>query len=373
MKILAYVIVIAILPLSLFAGQNNPNSPPQTQASDGPVIYTLEFDEEMIEALRAGKSLVSIVPESIRGQVDKVRIEYKPSATKPASQSPASGNSIYNQDKSNALPARFDTSSFGKPTGFDESAPPLTRPTSAASDLPRSAGSYQQGTSTQAPSAFNFNRTSNQKQLQPPAQSGSILQNSGSSNRVADSGFSNLTKPSRSLTPVNENGGWMLPTRSDSNTTLMTGPNTVGLPTSQPAPYNSGLNRSTIESSSPSYGSISAPPVSRSIPILGESQYSQGMATSNPPPMHSPADNQPGWDANRSLSKIPAETYSSALLGASDAATRADNRTLSYLFMMLLCSIGLNVYLGWISRGFYVRYHELAAELRETFTPGNAA
>ncbi len=38
------------------------------------------------------------------------------------------------------------------------------------------------------------------------------------------------------------------------------------------------------------------------------------------------------------------------------------------LLTMLLASIGLNVYLAWISRGFYVRYHELADELRETFT-----
>ena len=38
------------------------------------------------------------------------------------------------------------------------------------------------------------------------------------------------------------------------------------------------------------------------------------------------------------------------------------------MFFMLLCSLALNIYLGWISRGFYVRYNELADELRETFT-----
>ncbi len=38
-----------------------------------------------------------------------------------------------------------------------------------------------------------------------------------------------------------------------------------------------------------------------------------------------------------------------------------------FLYFMLLCSIGLNIYLGFISRGFYVRYRELADELRETF------
>jgi hypothetical protein len=38
------------------------------------------------------------------------------------------------------------------------------------------------------------------------------------------------------------------------------------------------------------------------------------------------------------------------------------------LYFMLICSIGLNIYLGLISRNFYVRYNELADELRETFS-----
>jgi hypothetical protein len=44
------------------------------------------------------------------------------------------------------------------------------------------------------------------------------------------------------------------------------------------------------------------------------------------------------------------------------------NRRNAFLFFWLMCSIGLNIYLGWISRGFYVRYRELAEELRETFS-----
>ncbi len=43
-------------------------------------------------------------------------------------------------------------------------------------------------------------------------------------------------------------------------------------------------------------------------------------------------------------------------------------QTTGMLWFMMLCSLGLNVYLGWIARGFYVRYEELADELRETFT-----
>ena len=43
-------------------------------------------------------------------------------------------------------------------------------------------------------------------------------------------------------------------------------------------------------------------------------------------------------------------------------------RTHGFLWFMLLSAIGLNVYLGWISRGFYVRYGELADELKDTFS-----
>lgn len=38
------------------------------------------------------------------------------------------------------------------------------------------------------------------------------------------------------------------------------------------------------------------------------------------------------------------------------------------IYFMLICSLGLNIYLGLISRNFYVRYNELADELRETFS-----
>lgn len=40
----------------------------------------------------------------------------------------------------------------------------------------------------------------------------------------------------------------------------------------------------------------------------------------------------------------------------------------TFLLFMLLFSIGLNIYLGLIARSFYMRYAELADELRETFT-----
>ena len=53
-----------------------------------------------------------------------------------------------------------------------------------------------------------------------------------------------------------------------------------------------------------------------------------------------------------------------------DIIANANNykRTNGFLLFMLLCSVGINVYLGLISRSFYTRYSELADELRETFT-----
>ncbi len=47
---------------------------------------------------------------------------------------------------------------------------------------------------------------------------------------------------------------------------------------------------------------------------------------------------------------------------------RQIQKTNGFLWFMLLFTIGLCVYLSWIARGFYVRYAELADELRETFT-----
>ena len=44
------------------------------------------------------------------------------------------------------------------------------------------------------------------------------------------------------------------------------------------------------------------------------------------------------------------------------------SKTNGFLLFMLLCSVGINIYLGLISRSFYTRYAELADELRETFT-----
>lgn len=66
----------------------------------------------------------------------------------------------------------------------------------------------------------------------------------------------------------------------------------------------------------------------------------------------------PGVNANQPLGANANKT----------TAQRQDKRVEGFVMFMLFCSLGLNIYLGWISRGFYVRYNELADELRETFT-----
>ena len=43
-------------------------------------------------------------------------------------------------------------------------------------------------------------------------------------------------------------------------------------------------------------------------------------------------------------------------------------RRMQVLWFVMFASVGLNFYLAWIARGFYVRYEELADEIRDTFT-----
>jgi hypothetical protein len=50
-----------------------------------------------------------------------------------------------------------------------------------------------------------------------------------------------------------------------------------------------------------------------------------------------------------------------------DARTSNDQGWKLLMFIMLLCSVALNLYLWAVARGFYMRYEELANELRETF------
>ena len=79
---------------------------------------------------------------------------------------------------------------------------------------------------------------------------------------------------------------------------------------------------------------------------------------------------QPTHLAQNNLQDVPTLNVSAPVEtsdGSEPMALAPGDKYFSFLWFMLLCSIGLNFYLGWISRGFYLRYRDLADELRETF------
>ncbi len=76
--------------------------------------------------------------------------------------------------------------------------------------------------------------------------------------------------------------------------------------------------------------------------------------------------------ANNPVNQQP-ETNNLATSDASDQSNVRSplsqlNQFNGFLYFLLLCSIGLNIYLALISRGFYSRYRDLADELRDAFT-----
>ena len=79
--------------------------------------------------------------------------------------------------------------------------------------------------------------------------------------------------------------------------------------------------------------------------------------------------------ANNALNMAEQKFVNNVSSGVANPAGATENKSTNssgsstfFIYVMLLISLGLNVYLVMISRGFYVRYGELAAELRETFT-----
>ncbi len=84
-----------------------------------------------------------------------------------------------------------------------------------------------------------------------------------------------------------------------------------------------------------------------------------------------PRVTNPSSGINKFAAAIPGQTNKNNLTAANlnkgNDITR-DDRVDGFVLFLLLCSLGLNMYLAFISRGFYVRYHELADELRETFS-----
>lgn len=77
-----------------------------------------------------------------------------------------------------------------------------------------------------------------------------------------------------------------------------------------------------------------------------------------------PAFSIPGMESNRQ-DATQTRVNRPIVTGDANEVVLRQNRL---LWFMMLCSVGLNFYLAMLSRGFYVRYEELADEIRETFT-----
>ena len=140
-----------------------------------------------------------------------------------------------------------------------------------------------------------------------------------------------------------------------------------------------------------------SPPVPRNFTKLSEPQWGNRTATGIPnrnsrtelpPPSTRLASHTDDIPAENSLGtkNLPSTTKTalnmaeqkfvndvSASVATPDASGEKNTSTSQgsstfFIYVMLLISLGLNVYLVMISRSFYVRYGELATELRETFT-----
>lgn len=99
-------------------------------------------------------------------------------------------------------------------------------------------------------------------------------------------------------------------------------------------------------------------------------QYSLAQADTGVPQMPSRAEDRISRNlspnvANPSLADFQTQIPGAGSLEKNNAGQQ--NMT-GPLFFMLCCSLGLNIYLAIVSRNYYVRYDELADELRETFS-----
>jgi hypothetical protein len=359
-KTLTILLALVSLPLACArAVQSGPDGP--NAADSGPITFTLTVNDALIESLKKGQSLVSMIPPEIQGKVNNVRIEYKPSSLQPSA-APSEANSILDRS-SNQLPDRFDNREFGQRSAFDDSTQ-----TDAGSRLARSGGvAFDLNASTNP----NLSGTSLSPWQNPPN-----LGNTGSNlspNPALGRNSPEVPSSTRQLTPVTQRDSWFLSNRRDSNASSPENRSDNRLASSSPTLQSSQLDRSSLAVTRGDGGAYSPPPPPRTVPDLSTGGMTSGLAVSSPGTTSFVADRPPGLDQNSMVPSSTPETLGSEVLAAAQANSRNEQRAMVYLFTLLMCSLGLNAYLGWISRGFYVRYHELAGELRDTFTPSSAA
>ena len=83
-----------------------------------------------------------------------------------------------------------------------------------------------------------------------------------------------------------------------------------------------------------------------------------------------PNDRTPFGDRIATGQQRPASLGQPMNIPGPEFSQRTDDARFMLLWLFLAGSIGLNIYLGMIARGLYVRYGDLADELRETFSTG---
>ncbi len=369
------------------------SAPQQNQADDG-YVFVLKLNDEQIEMLKNGQALASFIAPENRGRFSQVRLEYE--AT------PRTGGS------------------FNSPV-FQNSSPSFSAGNSQAGVNPiATPGSQILGPSVPEgwrPPVQDF-RSSNSgmSSIVPPlplnqfgnSQGGNTTGNGITPNQGGTVFPGQGNTPSSNPAPGNN---WNIPGTGNPTSIPQSPPgnfqDTRANPTVDPnrfatnSPNNN--NPSLLTPGNPprtdnfqDYDNLPAGTANITQGNLLERM--QGQATNTAilnSGMYRPGYTNPGtansWSdyGGRNLLASARDTLASsrnlpmaAIPGAANdpsvsafrdvtqptAALEDANRKNAFLFFWLLCSIGLNIYLGWISRGFYVRYRELADELRETFS-----
>jgi hypothetical protein len=419
----AALAIAGLLALVLFGDGPVLSGQQPNQADDG-YVFVLRLNDEQIEILKKGQALASPIDPKNRGLFSSVRLEYEPTPGAPDPRSGATFNLPGMQNSAPSFnggntqsgfspiatagnqflgpplpqgwqPPRQDFSSSGSlfngntvggsNTGSSGMVPPVPR-TQFGNGSP--VNTFGNGVSPNQGSS-GFPGQGNNPSTNTPSGSGGIFPGAGNPPGVPQSQPGNFqdTRANPAFDPNSyaRNQGFgnspslltpNIPSRSGSfqdydnpqNGVGGTVAGQAGISGSAPASQGSLLDRMQNQ-------------VTQSILRYPESYRTD---TTYPSTANTWSDyggrnllasTRDTLASTRQLpmAAIPGAANDPALSAFRDTATPTAaledaNRKNAFLFFWLLCSIGLNIYLGWISRGFYVRYRELAEELRETFS-----
>ncbi len=378
----------------------------QDTGTDDGGVFVVRLDESHIEALFRGQSLESMIKPEDRGKIGKVRIELTPSALNAL----GSLHSILNDPNANASnDSNRRDSTIGATAGqngLDNQADLNSMPSNLNSQgtNPRLTPQTNGGQRARSLDQFDIGRANPaiDNTTSPPASSPirNRMQapNIDPSNKRPAEGFrsqnSNDANANSNASVGETSSGEQLDISQSpglrSSTQLTTVPqvSVPGNPDTNTSPPNlwqplaaelerrddaMGWPNSRAATSTGGYSGASAPPstlsAERTVPVFNPSTAPLTEAPTA-------AERSP----SESLGKLPIPTTDNERsllakvdeLESSKKALEKDlTRKMLFMFLFLMCSLGANVYLGWIARGFYARFHDMANELRDTFTTTN--